>query len=1058
MFGLGPGQGARMDGTPVANCLKGCYSFDSQSELTGMAWKYSVVDTSGGNFYSAFEEEELNIALKIRYGAFSGKMSYSNKESIEKVKSSFDRSIVIRATYAPAESMTEGITNPKLTDEALSIYTTSGLDALRHRCGDDFVYQWQRGASVFIEVSNHAESESQNEMARSAFSATAKYVTLSASVMLTKLKEIQSKSSQLEFNINTVYFGFAPGAITMPTNLDEVETLIQTLGEKIDPAHLGPIKLIQHPYDYLVPHSTEMELYDAVRSHLRLLGEYNDVISRNIEDVNRVCMFRSDFIELKDEEYNYICSTYLNKAFTELDKIMTQAKKCMKDITTCKLGDLQLEPLPELVLPRRKGCAKHLQTVTDPDVCGGYKTVYEETTLKVPGSCEQPECGVLSYKEGVDQQCGDDYSVLHPITLILPFFSDLPETSPYYDSEKIFTGHCSLEKFREYWKSKNFPERPARGFVWEELELGGFMDKIAKIKYCKFEVGQYKKCGLAKFGVAQYKTCQHASCGMVEVPGVPGPLKAVEVPKQCEVMVPVDPDMTLDKCEDLEFQQMQRRIVYIAECPLTDPKAVSAEAHTLKQQGKYSESLQKYIRAAECGYTGAMYAAGLMYYEGHPGIEINYYSSFYWWSMASLEPNALDTAMYSLAVLHSQGKGTQQDPKMAFRWFERSATKGNGAAQLWAGSWLVQGISTAKDCQKGKEYITQAGHNGQKSGADAMMKSMYKYCPETGEDFRLRGHMFLDAENREAAKDAFKTGGGKGCAECALYAGFLCRQDGEYVDSVKWYNEASTLGHSHADYELGKWHMSGEPGAGSVIAKNEQLGIEYWNRAMKDPKHAIVRHALGRYYLDHGNTAAGKSLLEEAVALKYQPAIDEYNTRFPPPVEELCYIRITIQSTENNHQGVGRMEGVDVSFKLGSPSRFVDADSQAKTYSHCHHNNGNCTPNQSNRPGGQQQLITFPGENILRFQMSRGHNERWSGREFFQIPVKVRKNRGTKLGPMTAVGSFSTTSSYVEFSFVFEVVASHASNEIQWGAHTTSGTHVTSKRFDFTTAVLTKSG
>ena len=112
----------------------------------------------------------------------------------------------------------------------------------------------------------------------------------------------------------------------------------------------------------------------------------------------------------------------------------------------------------------------------------------------------------------------------------------------------------------------------------------------------------------------------------------------------------------------------------------TNVEAWEELADTYHQQGKYSEALKWYKKAAEFGSIYAEYSIGDFYEEGIGGVEQS-------WSKAIF-------------------------------WYKRAASQGYPEAQMWLGTLYEDGDGVTVDLEKAKYWYTKACQNGDKQGCN----------------------------------------------------------------------------------------------------------------------------------------------------------------------------------------------------------------------------------------------------------------------------------------------------------------------------------------------------
>jgi TPR repeat protein len=172
-------------------------------------------------------------------------------------------------------------------------------------------------------------------------------------------------------------------------------------------------------------------------------------------------------------------------------------------------------------------------------------------------------------------------------------------------------------------------------------------------------------------------------------------------------------------------------------------------------------------------------------------------------------------AQYMLALMHMHGKGTQQNPRLALVWFERSAAQGFADSLFNLGVIYTQAIGVSKDHPKGVEYLKKAAERG---SGEAQLNLGIIY--DTGEN--------LPQDFKQAAV---------------------------------WYQKAAEKGVVPAQFNLGSLYE-----AGQGVKKNEVVAFALYTIAMYNgfpPASAKVEALKSR--MSASDIARGKALIGEMV-------------------------------------------------------------------------------------------------------------------------------------------------------------------------------------------------
>ena len=111
--------------------------------------------------------------------------------------------------------------------------------------------------------------------------------------------------------------------------------------------------------------------------------------------------------------------------------------------------------------------------------------------------------------------------------------------------------------------------------------------------------------------------------------------------------------------------------------------AAEAEQYVLQGQQHFrnqqrEQAFKSFLRAAELGHAGAMWAVGVCYADGS-GVERNVTEAAKWYRKAAEKGDA--KAQKSLGLCYAFGDGVEKDASEAVKWFRAAAEQGLANAQ-----------------------------------------------------------------------------------------------------------------------------------------------------------------------------------------------------------------------------------------------------------------------------------------------------------------------------------------------------------------------------------------
>lgn len=166
-----------------------------------------------------------------------------------------------------------------------------------------------------------------------------------------------------------------------------------------------------------------------------------------------------------------------------------------------------------------------------------------------------------------------------------------------------------------------------------------------------------------------------------------------------------------------------KKLLFTIMALIASMAAVAQSADKLYAEGKafydaknYTAALPKLKAAAEKGHRKAQYRLGRCYDKGH-GVEENDKLAFEWYQKSAAQDYA--KAQYQLGKCYKNGEGVDKDRKKAVEWFAKAARQDNADAQLALGKSYLKGKGIAADPKKAKSWLLKAVNNP-KGGADVL--------------------------------------------------------------------------------------------------------------------------------------------------------------------------------------------------------------------------------------------------------------------------------------------------------------------------------------------------
>jgi len=161
------------------------------------------------------------------------------------------------------------------------------------------------------------------------------------------------------------------------------------------------------------------------------------------------------------------------------------------------------------------------------------------------------------------------------------------------------------------------------------------------------------------------------------------------------------------------------------------------------------------------------------------GVEENKGEAFRWYKKSAERGNS--SAQNNLACCYDNGDGVEKNKEKAFEWFEKAAEQGNATAQNNLGNCYDKGSGVEEDKEKAIEWYIKSAEQGY---ADAQYNLGWHYDKGIGIE-----------ENKEKAFEWYKQSAEQG-KDYAQYQVALCYDNGigvkeDKLEAFEWYKKAA---------------------------------------------------------------------------------------------------------------------------------------------------------------------------------------------------------------------------------------------------------------------------
>jgi len=153
------------------------------------------------------------------------------------------------------------------------------------------------------------------------------------------------------------------------------------------------------------------------------------------------------------------------------------------------------------------------------------------------------------------------------------------------------------------------------------------------------------------------------------------------------------------------------------------------EGKQLYDQKNYTAAFPKLKAAAEKGHKKAQYRLGRCYDKGRGTLE-NEKLAFHWYEKSAAQGYA--KAIYELGDCYKDGDGVAKDRQKAFELFKKAAAMENADAEYALGKCYLKGKGTKADQALAKKWLKRAVTN--EKGGKEILADLHKQAAEGDED------------------------------------------------------------------------------------------------------------------------------------------------------------------------------------------------------------------------------------------------------------------------------------------------------------------------------------
>ena len=247
------------------------------------------------------------------------------------------------------------------------------------------------------------------------------------------------------------------------------------------------------------------------------------------------------------------------------------------------------------------------------------------------------------------------------------------------------------------------------------------------------------------------------------------------------------------------------------------------------KDGKYAESLEWYIKAANLGHIRSQYILGYMYSHGE-GTKKDYTKAIEWYTKAANQ--GYTDAQFNLGNIYENGEGVKQDYKKAFEWYQKAANQDDVDAQSRLGRMYFRGDGVTQDYSKAFEWF-QKSANQDDVLSQFILGSFYHSGTFVKQDYSKAYEWYQKAAKQDYADAQFYLGS-------FYYNGIGVSKD--VVMGQEWIKKAANQGHANAQFFMGSFYYNG------IGVKKDYTKAFEWTKKAADQGNPGAQLFLGSFY------------------------------------------------------------------------------------------------------------------------------------------------------------------------------------------------------------------